>query len=232
MEQWTYFQELATLFEENGYHLYMVGGSTRDFLLHKESDDLDLTTNATPEEMLTFLKDAQTTFMRFGTLRLSTSFGHVDITTFRLEKGYEDYRHPTKVEFVRELNVDAKRRDFTINAIYMDFNQNIIDPFSGQDDLAKGIIKAIGDPYVRFKEDPLRILRAVRFAMLLHFDIEKETQLAMIQEKALILNMNPQKVEEEVRKMKKISSTQYLSFLKKYELLNVLEPILKKIEKN
>ncbi len=231
MEQWTYFQELATLFEENGYHLYMVGGSTRDFLLHKESDDLDLTTNATPEEMLTFLKDAQTTFMRFGTLRLSTSFGHVDITTFRLEKGYEDYRHPTKVEFVRELNVDAKRRDFTINAIYMDFNQNIIDPFSGQDDLAKGIIKAIGDPYVRFKEDPLRILRAVRFAMLLHFDIEKETQLAMIQEKALILNMNPQKVEEEVRKMKKISSTQYLSFLEKYELLDVLELVIKKIEK-
>ena len=231
MEQWTYFQELATLFEENGYHLYMVGGSTRDFLLHKESDDLDLTTNATPEGMLTFLKDAQTTFMRFGTLRLSTSFGHVDITTFRLEKGYEDYRHPTKVEFVRELNVDAKRRDFTINAIYMDFNQNIIDPFSGQDDLAKGIIKAIGDPYVRFKEDPLRILRAVRFAMLLHFDIEKETQLAMIQEKALILNMNPQKVEEEVRKMKKISSTQYLSFLEKYELLDVLELVIKKIEK-
>lgn len=231
MEQWTYFQELATLFEENGYHLYMVGGSTRDFLLHKESDDLDLTTNATPEEMLTFLKDAQTTFMRFGTLRLSTSFGHVDITTFRLEKGYEDYRHPTKVEFVRELNVDAKRRDFTINAIYMDFNQNIIDPFHGQDDLAKGIIKAIGDPYVRFKEDPLRILRAVRFAMLLHFDIEKETQLAMIQEKALIFNMNPQKVEEEVRKMKKISSTQYLSFLEKYELLDVLELVIKKIEK-
>ncbi len=232
MEQWTYFKNLATLFEEHGYHLYMVGGSTRDFLLHKESDDLDLTTNATPEEMLTFLKDAQTTFMHFGTLRLSTFFGHVDITTFRSEKGYEDYRHPTEVEFVRELDIDAKRRDFTMNAIYIDLNQNILDPFNGQEDLAKGMIKTIGDPYVRFKEDPLRILRAVRFAMLLHFEIEEETKLAMMKEKDLILNMNPQKVEEEIRKMKKISSKEYLSFLEKYELLDVLSPVLKKIEKN
>ncbi|MBS6441365.1 MAG: hypothetical protein KH380_03105, partial [Coprobacillus sp.] len=141
MEQWTYFKNLATLFEEHGYHLYMVGGSTRDFLLHKESDDLDLTTNATPEEMLTFLKDAQTTFMRFGTLRLSTSFGHVDITTFRIEKGYEDYRHPTKVEFVRELDIDAKRRDFTMNAIYMDLNRQVAD--SGSITVSGGTLETV-----------------------------------------------------------------------------------------
>jgi len=232
MEQWTYFKELAILFQNHGYHLYMVGGSTRDFLLGRVSEDLDLTTDATPEEMLTFLKDVQTTFMRFGTLRLSTSFGHVDITTFRLEDGYEDYRHPLKIEFVRDVEVDAKRRDFTINAIYMDFMQNRIDPFYGQDDLKKGIIRTIGNPLIRFKEDPLRILRAVRFAMLLHFEIEEETKLAMENEKSLILKMNPQKVEEELRKMKKVSSTQYLSFLEKYELVDVLETLLKKIEKN
>ena len=228
MEQWTYFLLLAKKFKENHFHLYMVGGSTRDFLLGKASEDLDLTTDATPEEMLTFLEDAQTTFMRFGTLRLSSSFGHVDITTFRLENGYEDYRHPTKIEFVRDLFLDAKRRDFTINAIYMDEKQNIFDPFEGRKDLEKKIIRTIGDPYLRFQEDPLRILRAVRFAMLLDFEIAQETQEAIQEKKALIRKMNPHKVEEELRKMKKIDPFHYRSFLQKYELLDVSEMLLQK----
>lgn len=197
------FDYLAQLFNENGFHLYMIGGTSRDFLLSLEVDDYDFTSDATPIQMKTFLVDADYTFARFGTVKIKINNQKVDITTLRKEDSYVDLRHPSKIEFTKNIEEDYLRRDFTINAIYIDKNYKIHDFSNGLKDLKDGIIRFIGDPDKRIQEDPLRILRAERFAKMLNFKIEEKSLEAIKRNYHLIERLNPQKVLEERKKLKK-----------------------------
>ena len=198
------FLSLAKLFNDHGYRLFMIGGTTRDYLLNKEVLDYDFVSDATPEDMKSFLKDANYHFEKFGTVRVKVDGVHVDITTLRKEGEYIDYRHPSKVTYVKDIKEDYVRRDFTINAIYMDENFNVIDPSGlGLKDLKDKLIRFIGDPEKRIKEDPLRILRAERFEANLGFKIEDNTYLAIKKNRHLLDKINPDKIKEEYRKMNK-----------------------------
>ena len=184
----------------------MVGGATRDYLLDRPILDYDFVTDATPDEMKTFLLDADFTFAKFGTVRIKVNRVKVDITTLRIEDEYVDYRHPSKVVFTKDIKKDYVRRDFTINAIYMDEEYNIIDYCGGLNDLNNKLIRFIGDPDKRIKEDPLRIIRAERFEKKLGFKIEDETFKAIERNRHLIEELNPQKVQAELKKMENDSN--------------------------
>lgn len=198
------FLKLAKLFNDNGYRLFMIGGTTRDYLLSLDVYDYDFVSDATPEEMKTFLKDGNYTFAKYGSVRLKVDGIHIDITTLRVEGEYLDYRHPSYIKYVRTINEDYVRRDFTINAIYIDEQMNVIDPTNlGIKDLENKIIRFIGDPEKRIKEDPLRIIRAERFAKKLNFIIEEKSRLSIEKNRHLLDEINPEKIKEEIRKMNK-----------------------------
>ena len=196
------FKFLDKVFKENGFSIFEVGGSVRDELLGLEVFDFDFATDATPEEMIKFLPDANDTFAKYGCIKYKGEHGRAEITTFRIEESYDDFRHPNKICFVKSLNEDYKRRDFTINAIYKDINGKIYDPSRGVEDLKNKTLRFIGDPETRIKEDPLRILRAKRFASKLGFEIESESAKAMEKLAYLLEKLNPEKIKEEERKFK------------------------------
>jgi len=196
------FKFLDKTFKENGFSIFEVGGSVRDELLGLEVYDFDFATDATPEEMMKFLPDANDTFAKYGCIKYKGVHGRAEITTFRSEEDYDDFRHPRKVTFEKSLLKDFKRRDFTINAIYKDVNGKIYDPANGVIDINNKIIRFIGDPATRIKEDPLRILRAKRFATKLGFKIEEKTQKAIDEYSYLLEKLNPDKIKEEERKLK------------------------------
>ena len=191
------FKKLAKLFNDNNYRLFMIGGTSRDYLLNKEVYDYDFVSDATPDDMKEFLKDANYHFEKYGSVRVKVDNVHVDITTLREEDSYLDSRHPSKIRFVKE---DYVRRDFTINAIYMDENLKVIDPSNGLVDLKNKTIRFIGDPEIRIKEDPLRILRAERFSKKLNFVIEPKSLEAIQKYRYLLDKINPEKIKEELRK--------------------------------
>ncbi|MBE6680165.1 MAG: CCA tRNA nucleotidyltransferase [Ruminococcaceae bacterium] len=167
---------------DSGYEAYLVGGCVRDFLLGKTPDDYDITTSAFPEEtMAVFASDKVVpTGLKHGTVTVLYSGMSAEITTYRTETAYTDGRHPDNVEFSRDIRDDLCRRDFTVNAMAMDFDGNIIDLYGGVRDFDNRIIRAVGEPSERFTEDALRILRAFRFASKLGFDIENKTLKAAI----------------------------------------------------
>ena len=180
----------------------MIGGSSRDFLLGVDFTDYDFVTDATPDEMKEFLKDANYTFEKFGTVKVKFEGTKADITTFRKEEGYGDFRHPNKITFVKSIEEDYRRRDLTINAIYINKDYEVIDPSNGKIDLENKLIRFIGDPEKRIQEDPLRILRAERFAKKLNFKFEEKTAAAIEKCRYLLDKLNPDKVAEEARKAK------------------------------
>lgn len=196
------FENLADLFTKHGFRLYIIGGTARDFLLGREVCDYDFVTDATPVQMKEFLGDADYTFEKFGTVRLTYKNHKVDIVTLRVEGEYLDYRHPKNIRYVTEIKDDFCRRDFTINALYIDRDYHVHDFANGLQDLKAGVIRLIGDIDKRFKEDPLRILRAERFAHKLHFIIEPQTLAAMNKYRHLLSELNPDKVKEEENKQK------------------------------
>ena len=196
------FNFLNKTFKENGFLIFEVGGSVRDEILGLEVYDFDFATNATPEEMTKFLPDAIDTFAKYGCIKYKGEHGRAEITTFRVEEKYDDFRHPAKIRFVKSLEADYLRRDFTINAIYKDIDGKIYDPAGGVEDIKNKLIRFIGEPEKRIKEDPLRILRAKRFAAKLGFEIEYETAKAMEKLSYLLEKLNPDKIKEEERKSK------------------------------
>ena len=196
------FKYLDKTFKENGFSIFEVGGSVRDEILGLEVFDFDFATDATPEEMMKFLPNAIDTFAKYGCIKYKGEHGRAEITTFRVEESYDDFRHPTQIRFVKSLNEDYLRRDFTINAIYKDVNGKIYDPANGVEDIKNKLIRFIGEPEKRIKEDPLRILRAKRFAAKLGFEIEPETAKAMEKLSYLLEKLNPDKIKEEERKSK------------------------------
>lgn len=194
------FINLAKLFNKNGFRLYMIGGTSRDYLLGIDFSDYDFCTDATPNDMKKFLFDASYTFEKYGSVQLKIDGIHVDITTLRIEDSYADNRHPLNIKFTNKLEEDYKRRDFTINAIYIDENFQSIDYCGGLIDLNNKVIRFIGNPDIRIKEDPLRILRAERFQRKLNFIFEENTKKAIENNHNLISKLNPQKVEQELKK--------------------------------
>ena len=196
------FKKIFNLFQKNGHSLYMVGGTVRDFLLGLELTDMDVVTDATPDQMKEFIPDADYTFAKFGSVKLRNENVKFDITTLREESSYIDSRHPNKVVFCRSLEEDVRRRDFTINALYMDEGLKVYDFVDGQADLKNKVIRMIGDPNKRIIEDPLRIVRALRFAIEFDFSIDSSLQNSINNNKDLLKKLNTAKIQEELKKSK------------------------------
>lgn len=178
-----YVSEILKLIESSGHKAYVAGGAVRDTVLGKTPHDYDIATSAKPDETIRVFEKAGINYYdnaaKHGTVTAVTSEGDVEVTTFREDGSYSDMRRPDEVVFKTTIDEDVRRRDFTINAMYMDSEGNIFDPEGGQEDCAKQIIRAVGDPDERFREDALRILRAIRFCSKLGFDIEPNTLCAM-----------------------------------------------------
>ena len=173
-------KDFSSVFTKNGFSIYLVGGAVRDFLLKKENHDYDFATDAEPVEIKRIFRRTIDTGIKHGTVTVLYKGESYEVTSFRTDGSYSDMRHPENVHFVKNLSEDLMRRDFTINALAASLPKGeIIDEHDGIRDLKEKTIRAIGNPYERFQEDALRMLRACRFASKLSFDIEKETFLAM-----------------------------------------------------
>ena len=162
-----------------GFQAYLVGGFVRDLLLNRATTDIDIATNAKPENVFRIFDHVIPTGLKHGTVTVIFDRLPIEVTTFRKEGKYTDYRHPSEVQFVDDLEDDLARRDFTMNAIALDFSGNLIDPFHGQIAIQEQKIQSVGTPTERFLEDPLRMMRAVRFAAQLNFRIETATYQAI-----------------------------------------------------
>lgn len=173
-------KKMNKVFEENGYKSYLVGGAVRDMIMGIAPHDYDLTTNATPQEVMRIFKKVIPTGIDHGTVTVHFMNEEIEVTTFRTESDYSDGRHPDSVNFASTIEEDLSRRDFTMNAIAINLKDNsIVDPFDGQKDIKKRIIRTVGNPLERFDEDGLRPVRAIRFCSQLDFDIEEKTYSAL-----------------------------------------------------
>jgi tRNA nucleotidyltransferase/poly(A) polymerase len=196
-------QEILDKFEKAGYEIYIVGGAVRDIMMGRPTNDWDFTTNATPEEMLKIIPGGLYN-NQFGTVFTDNPDDPQrphEITTFRKESGYTDFRHPEKITWGKSLKEDLARRDFTINAMALDQKFNVIDLYKGQEDIKNKLIRAVGDPNERFSEDALRMMRAVRIAAELGFLIEDKTFEAIKKNAPLINKIAKERVKDELFKL-------------------------------
>ena len=187
--------------EQAGYEAYFVGGSIRDLILNRPIHDIDIATSAYPEEVKRLFPKTIDTGIKHGTVTVLNDGASYEITTFRTESGYQDFRRPDHVTFVQNLAEDLKRRDFTINALAMNRAGEVIDLFNGLGDLQKHLIKAVGDPMKRFHEDALRMMRAVRFMSQLNFDLESQTKEAVSDLHQLLSKISVERIRDEFVKM-------------------------------
>lgn len=198
--------EVVTQLRKAGYEALWAGGCVRDFLLGKEPKDYDVATNAKPDQILAVFKHRRCLPMgaAFGVIAVlgpTKSAGQIEIATFREDLGYSDGRHPDAVKF-STAEADAQRRDFTINGLFFDpVAEEVVDYVHGKEDLAIGLIRAIGDPYARFEEDKLRMLRAVRFAATFGFEIEPATWNAMIEQAEEIRVVSAERITGELKRI-------------------------------
>lgn len=222
--------------KENGFESYIVGGCVRDFLRDAEPDDWDITTNAKPKEIQkifpkSFYKN------KFFTVTVQTEsenpkLKEIEITTYRLETKYIDKRHPSEVKFAKTLKEDLARRDFTVNAMAIDIELKIIDPFKGQKDLEHKTIRAVGNPEERFSEDALRMMRAVRFSVKLgqSWKIEEKTAKAIKQNSVWLQAISKERIRDEF--MKIIMTERALDGIETLRRLNLLKYIIPELEEN
>lgn len=221
------FLKLSKEFSAHSFHLYLVGGSVRDLLIKKEIDDFDLATDATPEEMSQFLPGCDMTFAKYGAVKIKRGKETFVITTFRKEGKYDDSRHPSKIIFVKDMKEDSKRRDFTINALYMDDHFKLYDYVGGEEDLKNKTLRMIGNPKKRIKEDPLRILRAARFVIKFDFKIDKKLEKTLIKQAHLLRKLNPEKIKEEISKIDENKSEVKEALFNKLNINKYLKDMLK-----
>ena len=170
--------EILKKIERYGYSAYIVGGYVRDYIMKYESSDVDICTNAKPKDLIKIFDNAMLPKEKYGAVTIRYKDVRYEITTFRKELKYEN-RKPIEIEYTDDLNEDIGRRDFTINSLCMDSNGNIIDLFNGKKDIERRIIRSLGNPIYKFHDDPLRILRAIRFATILNFKLDKEVILGI-----------------------------------------------------
>ena len=191
---------LRTL-QEAGYEAYFVGGSVRDILLNKPIHDVDIATSAFPAEVKELFHRTIDVGIDHGTVMVVTKEETYEVTTFRTESTYQDYRRPDHVEFVRSLKEDLKRRDFTINALAVGIDGEVIDLFDGLADLRNKILRAVGNPHERFHEDALRMMRALRFVSQLGFTMEPQTFEAIREYHSLLAKISMERINVEFVKL-------------------------------
>lgn len=173
-------KKVNEIFKANGFKAYLVGGAVRDILRQKQGHDWDLATNATPQQVMKIFRRVIPTGIAHGTVTIHILGKEIETTTFRTESDYSDGRHPDKIQYAATIEEDLSRRDFTINAIAADLEDgHLVDPFGGQEDIKKKIIRTVGSPLDRFGEDGLRPVRAIRFAGQLGFSIDGATMEAL-----------------------------------------------------
>lgn len=188
---------------QNGYEAYIVGGCVRDSIIGREPNDWDVTTSALPDDIKEVFKTEKTIEVgkKFGTITVIKESTPVEITTFRTEGEYIDGRRPDWIEFEKDIDKDLSRRDFTINAIAYNNDAGLIDPFGGLIDIENRLIKSVNNPYKRFSEDGLRIIRAIRFANQLEFSIEENTYESIIELKDKLKNISTERITAELFKI-------------------------------
>lgn len=193
---------ILNILNSHEYEGYVVGGCVRDAVLGREPNDWDICTNCKPEKMLEIFSCFKVipTGLKHGTVTVVIDDEHFEITTYRIEEGYTDGRHPEKVEFTNSLKEDLKRRDFTINAMAYDREEGLVDYFNGIDDIDNKKIRSVGEPIKRFGEDYLRMLRAIRFSTQLKYDLDIETFQAIRNLSKNIVNISKERVREEINK--------------------------------
>lgn len=226
-----------SLLQSAGFEAYAVGGCVRDSLLGKTPNDWDITTSAKPENMKSVFADFHCidTGIKHGTVTVVIDGEPLEITTFRLDGEYEDNRHPKSVTFTSDLGADLGRRDFTVNAMAYSKMTGTVDLFGGQNDLKNKIIRCVGDPDRRFNEDALRILRALRFASALDFEIEEKTAQSLLKNCALLGNISEERIAKELLKLvcgkgAKRILTDFAPVL--FEILPELQPMYKNSHDN
>ncbi len=187
----------------DGFEAYEVGGCVRDSLMGRKPYDWDITTSASPIETKAVFEGYKVveTGIKHGTVTVIIDGHHLEITTYRIDGGYTDNRHPDKVSFTKKLSEDLSRRDFTINAIAFHAEKGIYDCFDGVSDIKNRIIRCVGEPDRRFSEDALRIMRALRFASVLGFEIEEETEKSIRKNAHLLKNIAAERISVELSKL-------------------------------
>lgn len=216
---------------EEGFEAYIVGGCVRDKLLGLIPHDYDITTSAEPQEIKRVFKDFKTILIgeEFGTIGILIDETLYEVTTFRIDGKYKNFRKPENVIFSKDLVEDLKRRDFTINAMAMDSKGELYDPFGGKNDLEDKVLRAVGRPNERLKEDAIRILRAIRFAGRLNLYIDDDLFDAISFERKLLKKISPERIFDEFSKM--ITSDRpsyYLLLMEETGVLDVIFPELKR----
>jgi poly(A) polymerase len=214
--------------QRNSFQALLVGGCVRDLLLHRNPVDFDVTTNATPEQVLQLFPEGLAVGAQFGVILIPHNGNKVEVATFRRDISYSDGRHPDKIAYATAPEEDVSRRDFTINGLLMRHNNGqVLDFVGGQADLSAGVIRAIGDPTLRFQEDKLRMLRAVRFAARFSYTIEPATLHAIQHHASEVNTISAERVRDELTKMLIEGKAR-----RAFELLdatNLLSPILPEI---
>ncbi len=220
-----YVRTVIGTLEKNGYEAYAVGGCVRDHLMGKAPHDYDVTTSAMPNEVETCFEGFRIieTGLKHGTVTVLSDGEPVEITTYRTDGRYEDNRHPTSVSFTKSLSDDLSRRDFTVNAMAYSEKDGLVDLFGGREDLENKLIRCVGDADVRFNEDGLRIIRALRFASTLGFSLEEETKKSVLKNKELLVNISKERIYSELTKL--LCGKNAADVLKEYpEVIAVIIP--------
>lgn len=203
--------------EDAGFEAYLVGGSLRDILMGREVHDFDITSSAKPEEVMEVFSDFKVipTGLKHGTVTVLVEDEPLEITTFRSESGYSDGRHPDSVSFAKSVEDDLGRRDFTMNAMACRINGELFDLFGGQKDIADKLVRTVGNAKERFSEDGLRILRAIRFAAVLGFEVEAGTKNAIHQMGYMIEKVSEERIVSEFNKI--MLSEKPSTYLREYK---------------
>lgn len=225
-------KKMNEIFAQHGYKAYLVGGAVRDMLMGKEPHDWDVTTDATPEQVMSIFRKVIPTGIAHGTVTVHFMKNEIEVTTFRTESDYSDGRHPDKVEYTGNIEEDLSRRDFTINAIASYLGDGTItDPFHGRDDIKCKIIRTVGNPLERFSEDGLRPVRAVRFSAQLGFEIERETLKAISEPEILkkTSGISLERFRDELLKLMKAEKPSAgLKLMEESGILDIFIPEFKK----
>lgn len=225
-------KKMNEIFVQHGYKAYLVGGAVRDMLMGKEPHDWDVTTDATPEQVMSIFRKVIPTGIAHGTVTVHFMKNEIEVTTFRTESDYSDGRHPDKVEYTGNIEEDLSRRDFTINAIASYLGDGTItDPFHGRDDIKRKVIRTVGNPLERFSEDGLRPVRAVRFSAQLGFEIERETLKAISEPEILkkTSGISLERFRDELLKLMKAEKPSAgLKLMEESGILDIFIPEFKK----
>lgn len=221
-------KRLSKIFQSNGYQCFLVGGAVRDIFLKRETSDYDIATDAEPDDVKKIFKIVIPTGIKHGTVTVIFHGDKFEVTTFRIDDKYSDNRRPDSVKYTGSITDDLKRRDFTVNAIAYDLiNREIADPHNGIKDIKHKVIKAVGDPFLRFNEDGLRVMRACRFAAQLKFIIEKRTLSAIKKSIKCISSISEERIRDEFVKIILSDNPVYgIELLKDTGLLNIIIPEL------